>query len=250
MGRVKDLMQEICSEPMPELLAAFNDADAVLPRFGIDTDERLAHFAAQIAHETGGLRHWEEGLSYRSVSRIRAVHGSRAGTNPAALIRNPEALANQVYSNRYGNGPPASGDGFKFAGKGLFQLTFRNNYKNIGQILGLDLESHPELVIAPRHALAVAAAYWEWRNISAVATAGAVIAVTKRINGGTNGLADRRRYYKLAVAALKKIPRQESTEKTAEERLAVLERRLKVLETFLGAIQQPLAEAMEHHRAE
>lgn len=154
---------------------------------------RLPFFLAQIGHESGGMTVTEENMSYRA-ERIREVWPRRFPTVASArpFERNPERLANRVYANRMGNGSEASGDGFRYRGRGYIQITGRDGYRNVGRIAGIDLERQPERAFAPADALQVACAFWRWKKLNELADTGDFVAVTRRINGGTVGLVDRR----------------------------------------------------------
>lgn len=184
---------------------AFACADEVLARYGVNVNAlRLAHFLAQVCHESGGLTIVEEDLSYRTPDRIRAVFGTkRFPTLESAqpFVRNPIQLARKVYGGRMGN-TVTNDDGWLFRGRGPLQLTGRENYRRFGKLVGADLESHPELVNDPRYMLAIPAAYWQDRGCSALADADNLTGVTKKINGGTIGLDDRADWLKKWKAAL------------------------------------------------
>lgn len=151
---------------------------------------RLQYFLAQLGHESNGLTHKEEGLSY-SASRLTEIWPSRFPTLEVAkkYERNPEKLANFVYGGRMGNVNP--GDGYKFRGRGYIQLTGRETYREIGKIAGLDLENNPDLAARPENAVKIACAYWTWKKLNPTCDVGDFTTLTKKINGGTNGLSDR-----------------------------------------------------------
>jgi putative chitinase len=170
---------------------AFASADTVLTPYGInDSARRLAHFMAQVLHETGGLTIQSENLNY-SAERLMAVWPKRFPNLDAATpyARNPEKLANLVYGGRMGNIDP--GDGYKYIGRGLLQITGRASYKKFGDLLGIDLAGTPALAVDPQWALKVACEVWKWLGCNAKADADDIVAVTKAINGGLTGLADR-----------------------------------------------------------
>lgn len=178
--------------------AAEADIDAFL-KFGeealknsgiLNMVNRLQYFLAQLGHESNGLTNREENLNY-SASRLMDVWPSRFETMEIAkqYERNPEKLANFVYGGRMGNTNP--GDGYRYRGRGYIQLTGRETYREIGRLAGLDLESNPELASKPEHAIRVACAFWTWKNINPSCDVGDFTTVTKKINGGTNGLDDR-----------------------------------------------------------
>ena len=151
-------------------------------------DTELGDFMGQILHESAKLERVEEGLSY-SAERLMAVWPSRFPIITEANIyaRNPEALANKVYGGRLGNTNP--GDGYRFRGRGLLQVTGRDNYRSVGRSMGVDLEAHPELLSDPDIALGASVAWWAG-NIPDSAV-GDLVKITKRVNGGTTGLAAR-----------------------------------------------------------
>lgn len=172
-------------------------------RFGIVEPLELAHWLAQCGHESSGFTRLEEGLSY-SAERLMAVWPRRFPTLAAAqpFARNPEKLANRVYSGRMGNGPPESGDGWRYRGRGLIMLTGGANYAVAGDALTLPLLEHPEMLATPGPAALTAAWFWRSRGCGAPAMRDDVVAVTTIVNGGTTGLDDRRAWLVRAKAAL------------------------------------------------
>lgn len=168
---------------------------SVLPKFGIDTPLRKAHFLAQVAHESGGLKYSAENLNY-SAQGLRSVFGKYFKTNDeaAAYARKPEKIANRVYADRMGNGNEASGDGWKYRGRGLIQLTGKENYQQFAKDYGVDCVNNPDLLLEPELALASAGWFWNKRSLNTFADKDDVIMITKRINGGINGLNDRQQY--------------------------------------------------------
>jgi putative chitinase len=168
--------------------------EEALKKSGIlDMANRLQYFLAQLGHESNGLTHREENLNY-SAERLTEVWESRFPTIESAkpYERNPEKLANFVYGGRMGNSNP--GDGYRYRGRGYIQLTGRETYREIGRIAGLDLESNPDLASKPEHAVKIACAFWTWKNINPACDVADFTAVTRKINGGTNGLNDRLRW--------------------------------------------------------
>jgi len=174
-------------------------------RFDILTRLRLAHFVAQLGHESQNFSRVEENLNY-TAPRLREVFGERFATNAMAepYVRNPIALANLVYSGRNGNGPIASGDGWTYRGRGLIQLTGRANYRAAGAALGIPLEADPDQARSPWNACLIAGWFWSMRKCNADADLGeaGLAAVTKKINGGRHGIEDRADRYERALAAL------------------------------------------------
>lgn len=161
---------------------------------GIKDPKEQAMFLSQMDHESGGFRNYEENLNY-SAKGLRKTFGKYYKTDAEAesAARNPEAIANTVYGGRMGN--VNQGDGFKYRGRGPTQLTGRDNYTRAGKALGLDLVNNPDLAKDPAVGAKVAAWYWKDRKLGEAGRAGDVTAVTKKINGGTNGLDDRKVKY-------------------------------------------------------
>jgi putative chitinase len=174
-------------------------------KFNITNNLRLAHFLAQCGHESGGFRAVQENLNY-SAKGLATTFKKYFLTETAAgpYARNPQKIASKVYGGRMGNGPESTGDGYKFRGRGYIQLTGKQNYTNFAKFIGEDTVSNPDLV-ATKYPLASAAFFFDSNKLWALCDRGAdnatVTAVTKRVNGGTIGLADRikhfNEYYKL-----------------------------------------------------
>jgi putative chitinase len=173
--------------------------------FGITTNLRLAHFLAQCALESNNFTATVENLNYRAARLMEIFPRFFRGVDPAAFANNPEEIGNRVYANRMGNGDEASGDGFKFRGRGYIQLTGRNNYTSFSTFVGEDCVANPDLV-ATKFPLASAAFYFKSNNIWAICDRGAddgtVTQVTKAVNGGTHGLAERLQNFKKFMQAL------------------------------------------------
>jgi putative chitinase len=174
-------------------------------KFGINTPLRLAHFLAQCGHESGGFRATQENLNYSAkglMGIFRKYFPTEALAN--AYARQPAKIAAKVYGNRMGNGNEASGEGYKFRGRGYIQLTGKENYTAFGKSIGEDILSNPD-VVSSKYALLSAAWFFSKNGLHKMADSGAsdavVTQITKRVNGGTIGLADRikhfKEYYKL-----------------------------------------------------
>lgn len=191
-----------------------------LARFGIESERQVSAWLAQTAHESGGYTLLSENLNY-SADGMAAIWPNRfavlgpdkkavktkEGKNEPnkfalALHRKPEMIANVVYSSRMGNGPIESGDGWRYRGRGLKQLTGKDNYTRCGQGLELDLVGKPDLLLEPQGAALSAAWFWSVNKCGALADADDFVGLTKKINGGTIGLADRERRYKAVLASL------------------------------------------------
>lgn len=176
---------------------------------GIDTPERTAHFLAQCAHESANFTRFTENLNYSAdglastwPNRFRDVNG-KPSAKALALHRKPELIANAVYANRIGNGDEASGDGWRYRGRGMIQLTGRANYLEASQEIYSDdrLVHDPDEVLKPDTSALVAAWFWSKNNLNDLADKGDVRGITKRINGGYNGLAHREELTKKALEA-------------------------------------------------
>jgi predicted chitinase len=170
-----------------------DDLVATLPKHGIaDSKVRLAHFFSQVLHESGCMRYDMENLNY-SAKALRAVFGKYFKTKDQAenYARQPERIANRVYASRMGNGSESSGDGWKYRGRGLIQLTGKNNYRAFSKWTGDErILDDPDLV-ASEYAVHSAVFFWDKNNLNKIADKDDVLRLTKRINGGTNGLAHR-----------------------------------------------------------
>lgn len=177
------------------LIGTFNE-------FGLSTIARRAAFIAQAAHESAGFSTFIENLNYSAGALNRVWPTIFPVAIAAQYARQPERIANRAYANRIGNGPEASGDGWRYRGRGVFQLTGRANYLACGAALGLDLINHPELLEQPVNAFRSAGWFWNSKALSPLADIGAFTEITRRINGGYNGLADRQAYWTRAKQAL------------------------------------------------
>lgn len=159
--------------------------------YGVTTPERVAHFMGQVCHESGGFTRFVENLNY-SAERLCQVWPSRFPDIQAAkpFARNPDALAEKVYSGRMGNVNP--GDGAKFKGRGLIQLTGRANYAEASRYSGLDLIEFPGQAADPAKSAKIALGYWRSRGLNELADQDDIAAITRKINGGLVGLPERR----------------------------------------------------------
>ena len=194
------------------VVEACTEAEVVTPK-------RIAGFLAQTSHESGGYTMLTENLNYRaSVLAVcwpnrfaelgpdkkpkRDEKGALIPTKVAhAIAGKPELIANMVYSSRMGNGPAESGDGWKYRGRGLKQLTGKANYEQCGKAMGVDLVNNPDLLLDPTYAARSAGWFWKANNLSAFADAGDIKGMTKKINGGLIGLEQRQKLYDKVLAA-------------------------------------------------
>lgn len=162
--------------------------------FGVDTDLRLAHFLGQVMHESACLRHVEEDLRYSAKGLLRTFPKYfKTEAEAKAYEYRPAKIANRVYANRMGNGTEQSGDGYKYRGRGLIQLTGKQNYaayQKSGKCNG-DILSRPQLIAQFPGAMKSALWYWQKNKLSELADRDDVTAITRKINGGTNGLSER-----------------------------------------------------------
>lgn len=178
--------------------------DAAMEEFSINTPQRQAMFLAQVMHESGKLAFVTENLNYKAASldAVFPKYFKNAGRDAAEYERQPEKIANVVYASRMGNGDTASGDGYRFRGRGLIQLTGKDNYRACSEGLGQDLVDDPSYLETPEGACRSAAWFWDKNNLNESADAGDILTNTKRINGGTIGLDDRKHHYEAALALL------------------------------------------------
>jgi putative chitinase len=163
----------------------------ILPDYDISTVPRVAAFLAQTAHESGGYRALTENLNYRAETLSKVWPSKFPPDVAAQYAHNPEAIANRAYASRMGNGDEASGDGFRYCGRGLIQLTGKANYTAFAQSIDTPVEEIPDFLSTFEGAIQSACWFWENNNLNAVADAGDLVHMTKIINGGTLGLDDR-----------------------------------------------------------
>jgi putative chitinase len=160
-------------------------------KYDISTPKRQAYFIGQCMHESGGFKQLKENLNY-SAKGLMATWPSRFPDMDTAekFERNPDKIANKVYAGRMGN--TEDGDGAKYIGRGLIQLTGKENYANCGNAIGVDLVANPDLLSTPKYAALSAGWFWNRKGLNALADADDIDTITKRINGGLIGLADRK----------------------------------------------------------
>jgi putative chitinase len=190
LGKLKGHIPQAVIDQIPDTAA----------RFGITNTLRLAHFLAQCGHESGGFRAVQENLNYGAKGLLSIFKKYFKTIEKAnAYQRKPEKIANLVYGNRMGNGDETSGEGWKFRGRGYIQLTGKENYKSFDATVPEDIIANPDLV-ATKYALASAGFFFKKNNLWSICDKGSssdvVTSVTKRVNGGTIGLADRQKHFK------------------------------------------------------
>ena len=174
-----------------------------LPDYDINTPQRVAAFIAQCAHESGGFKFLKENLNYKAASLTKVWPRYFPNMEVAQQYANKqEMIANRAYGGRMGNGPEASGDGWKFCGRGLIQLTGRNNYQAFADSIETDVEEIPAYLGTFEGAVQSACWFWESNKLNQWADAGDILTLTKRINGGTLGLEDRKKHYEHALHVL------------------------------------------------
>jgi len=175
----------------------------ILPDYEINTPQRVAAFLAQCAHESGGFNALQENLNYKAESLMRTWPSRFPNMEVANhYAHNPELIANKVYADRMGNGPESSGDGWKYCGRGLIQLTGKDNYQAFADSLQMNVEDVPAYLGTFEGAIQSACWFWENNNLNQYADNGDITTMTKRINGGTIGLEDRMKHYQHALQVL------------------------------------------------
>lgn len=177
----------------------------ILPDYDINAPKRIAAFLAQCAHESGGFTAIKENLNYRPqtlVTLFKKYFDLDTATHYCALPNKQEAIANRIYASRMGNGDEASGDGYRYCGRGLIQLTGKDNYTRYAQSTEQTVEEASEHLTTFEGCVQSAAWFWEANNLNQYADSGDILTMTKRINGGTIGLADRVKHYNHACQVL------------------------------------------------
>jgi len=178
----------------PEIVKALVESFKTLESKYDISGLRLAHFLAQTAHESGGFRVIEENLNYSAEGLTKIFPKYFKDKDPSGYARKPEKIANVVYASRMGNGDTASGDGYKFRGRGLIQLTGKSNYSGFASDSGVTIDEAVAYLSTPSGAIESAAWFWHKNGLNTLADKDDVTAVTKKINGGTIGLEDRKKH--------------------------------------------------------
>jgi putative chitinase len=205
-----EVLREICPVSAVGRLELFVEPIAVVcDEYEVDNPQRQAAFLAQYAHETEGFMRLAENLMYTTPEQLRAVHPrdfDKLDVDDAwGFVRQPERIANRVYANQNGNGDEASGDGWKFRGRGFCHVTGRGNYARCATALNLDLLEFPELLEEPLHAARAGGWYWQHERLNELADRGDFERITRRINGGLIGQDSRLKYHARALRALASV---------------------------------------------
>lgn len=176
--------------------------NAVLEHFGMtENPKRVAAFLAQVAHESGDFNFIKENLNYSATSLTKVFKTYFPTTESTqGYARNPEKIANRVYANRMGNGTEASGDGYKFCGRGLIQITGKNNYTAFSNSISLTITDTIKYLETNEGATVSAGWFWDINKLNIYADKEDFTGLTRRINGGTIGLEDRLQHYKTAMS--------------------------------------------------
>jgi putative chitinase len=188
----------ICTQAMADKWC--EQLNATMNRFEINTPYRVAGFLAQVSHESGGFQFVVENLNYTAEALSRVWPSRFPPDIAAAYARNPEKIANRAYCDRMGNGDEASGDGWTYRGRGLIQLTGKDNYAAFSLQCNNEALVDPNLVAEPALAAESAGWFWSRNGLNALADANDIVAMTKRINGGTHGIDHRQQLYAGAMS--------------------------------------------------
>lgn len=191
----------------PDLDWEFHEALSLLEEYDINTPLRISHFLAQTSHESSDFTRLVENLNYSEKGLLSTF--KRYFITPAQALtyaRKPEKIANRVYANRLGNGDEASGDGWKYRGRGAIQVTGKANYMKCSLYLFNDerLLTNPDKLLEPKYAILSACWYWSVNGLNRIADADNIQLLTRKVNGGTNGLSDRQRRFTRIYSVLKK----------------------------------------------
>jgi putative chitinase len=197
----QDQLRAIFPKASPTLLAAFNDHWLGLAE--INTVPRLRYLLAQVGHESMGLTVLEENLNYSWAGLYKTFPKYFTSSTAKNYARQPERIANRVYAGRMGNGPESSGDGWRYRGRGVIQLTGKSNYQAVAKRFPeIDCVADPHEIKTPDGAMAALVTFWLDNNCNRYADERDFVGLTKRINGGTNGLQDRYRWRAIVEAVI------------------------------------------------
>ena len=195
LHKLCDPIQDHVNEYYPALVAA-------MTKYNITTNKQIASFLGQVIVESDFFRAVHENLNYSAARLVQVWPARFNAQNAATYAHNPEAIANHAYANKYGNGDEHSGDGFRYRGRGLIQITFKANYQEAAKSFNKTVEETAVYMETPEGACMSAAWFWDKHKLNTLAETLDVAAITKIINGGSNGLAYRTKYTTIAVALL------------------------------------------------
>mgnify|MGYP001766125446 CR=1 FL=1 len=199
LEKLNEALPDVAEEDVQKYYESFL---LVCETFDINTPKRMAAFLAQVGHESQNFTRTTENLNY-SAKRLKEVFPKYFRTvSTESYARNPEKIANRVYSNRMGNGTEASGDGWKYRGRGLIQLTGKENYQNFAHDMEMTVDEAIEYIETPEGALMSAGWFWDKKNLNVLADQGKIKTISIRVNGGEHGLPDRIKKYKEALEVL------------------------------------------------
>lgn len=201
---------QITADQLKQLFPQYKHPDdlaevlnSAFDKFEINTVNRVAGFLAQCGHESNGFTVLKENLNYKAEGLNKIFHKYFPTVESAQpYAHNPEAIANKIYANRMGNGPESSGDGYKFRGRGAIQLTGRSNYEHFAQSQGMSLDDCVADMETLDGALESAMWFWKTHGLNEICDRDDIIAMTKRVNGGTIGLGERKEHYEKAKGLL------------------------------------------------
>lgn len=199
-----DKLKQLIPNAAGGVQAWYEGLSDALPQYEIVTVPRAAAFIAQCAHESGGFRMMEENLNYKAATLTKLWPKRYPAGIAEQYAGKPQAIANKSYGGRMGNGDEASGDGWKYRGRGILQLTGKDNYKACSKFLFSDdtLLENPDLLLDAYYATHSACWFWNQNKLNQYADSGDILTMTKKINGGTIGLDDRIKHYKHAMEVL------------------------------------------------
>jgi putative chitinase len=200
-----EILQKLCPKTKPAVLKKYAESLHETAEYYdmYVNKKRAAAFIAQVAHESGGFNFVKENLNYSAKGLRTTFKKYFADESTAnAYAKQPIKIANKVYANRMGNGDEASGDGYKYCGRGLIQLTGKQNYTKFAADLGISVDETVAYLETPEGAVSSAGWFWDNNNLNSYCDKDDFVGLTKRINGGTIGLEDRKHHYELALSLL------------------------------------------------
>jgi putative chitinase len=197
--QLKQIFPQSDASDIDEICEPLN---AAMVEFNITSTKEQAMFLAQCGHESGGFSVVQENLNYKAETLVKVFPKYFRDVDPNDYAKQPEKIANRVYSNRMGNGDEASGDGYRYRGRGLIQLTGKDNYNACAAALKIDLHEDPDYLETAEGAARSAAWFWAHNGLNKYADADDIVGCTKRVNGGTIGLEERAHYYQAAKSVL------------------------------------------------